>query len=112
MIKASEVRERQAQERKERLEERYSKQMKEVEGLILQAIKEDKNKIIIPSLVNIESMGQLYTLGLVLHSKEWEEFKALLEENGYNVFYLIDQEVIISWDEALTVQPFDRFLLA
>ena len=48
MIKASEVRERQAQERKERLEERYSKQIKEVKGLIFQSIKEDKEKIIIP----------------------------------------------------------------
>ena len=57
MIKASEVRERQNKERKERLEERYSKQIKEVEDLILQAIKEDKNKIIIPSVVIIESMG-------------------------------------------------------
>ena len=106
MIKASEVRERQAQERKERLEERYSKQIKEVEGLILQAIKEDKNKIIIPSVVTIESMDRLSSLGLVIHSKEWEEFKALLEENGYNVFYLVNQ-VIISWDEALTVKPLD-----
>ena len=111
MIKASEVREQQHKARKLRLEERYSKQIKEVEGLILQAIKEDKNKIIIPSVVTIESMGQLSTLGLVIHLKEWEEFKALLEENGYNVFYLANQ-VIISWDEALTVQSLDRFLLA
>ena len=106
MIKASEVRERQVQERKDRLEERYSKQIKEVEDLILQAIKEDKNKIIIPSVVTIESMDRLSSLGLVIHSKEWEEFKALLEENGYNVFYLVNQ-VIISWDEALTIQPLD-----
>lgn len=109
MIKASEVRERQAQERKERLEERYSKQIKEVEGLILQAIKEDENKIIIPSVVTIESMDRLSSLGLVIHSKEWEEFKALLEENGYNVFYLVN-EVLISWDEAITVQSLDPLL--
>ena len=109
MIKASEVRERQAQERQERLEERYSKQIKEVEGLILQAIKEDKNKIIIPSVVTIESMERLSSLGLVIHSKEWEEFKALLEENGYNVFYLVNQ-VIISLDESLTIQPLDTLL--
>lgn len=109
MIKASEVRERQAQERKERLEERYSKQIKEVEDLILQAIKEGKNKIIIPSVVTIESMERLTILGLVIHSKEWEEFKALLEENGYNVFYFVNQ-VIISWDEALTIQPLDPLL--
>lgn len=105
MIKASEVRERQNKERKERLEERYSKQIKEVEDLILQAIKEDKNKIIIPSVVTIESMGQLSTLGLIIRSKEWEEFKTLLEENGYNVFYLFNQ-VVISWDEALTISSF------
>ena len=37
-----------------------------------------------------------------------EEFKSLLEENGYTVSYLANQ-VIISWDEALTVQPLDRF---
>ena len=75
MIKASEVRERQVQERKDRLEERYSKQIKEVEDLILQAIKEDENKIIIPSVVTIESIDRLTSLGLVIHSKEWEEFK-------------------------------------
>ena len=109
MIKASEVREQQHKARKLRLEEQYSKQIKEVEFLILQAIKEDKNKIIIPSVVTIESMEQLSTLGLVMHSKEWEEFKALLEENGYNVFYLVNQ-VIISWDEALTIQPLDPLL--
>ena len=109
MIKASEVRELQNKERKERLEERYSKQIKEVEGLILQAIKEDKNKIIIPSVVTIESMGQLSTLGLIIHSEEWEEFKALLEENGYNVFYLFNQ-VVISWDKALTIHPLDSLL--
>ena len=111
MIKASEVREQQVQKRKNLLEERYSKQIKEVEDLIFQAIKEDKEKIIIPSVVTIESMGQLSTLGLIIHSKEWEEFKALLEENGYNVFYLVN-EVLISWDEAITVQSLDRFLLA
>ena len=109
MVKASEVREQQAQERKDRLEERYSKQIKEVEELIFQAIKEDKNKIIIDSVVTVESMGQLSTLGLIIHSKEWEEFKALLEENGYNVFYLVNQ-VIISWDEVLTVKPLDPLL--
>ena len=109
MIKASEVREQQHKARKLRLEERYSKQIKEIEGLIFQAIKEDKNKIIIPSVVTIESMDRLSSLGLVIHSKEWEEFKALLEENGYNVFYLVNQ-VIISWDEALTIQPLDPLL--
>ena len=51
-------------------------------------------------------MERLSSLGLIIHSKEWEEFKALLEENGYNVFYLVNQ-VIISWDEALTIQPLD-----
>lgn len=107
MIRASEVREQQHKARKLRLEERYSKQIKEVEGLILQAIKEDKNKIIIPSVVTIESMGQLSSLGLIIHSKEWEEFKALLEENGYNVFYLFNQ-VVISWDKALTISSFDE----
>ena len=35
----------------------------------------------------------------------------LLEENGYTISYLANQ-AIISWDEALTVQPLDRFLLA
>ena len=109
MIKASEVREQQHKARKLRLEERYSKQIKEVEDLIIQAIKEDKNKIIIPSVVTIESMGQLTTLGLVICSKEWEEFKILLEENGYTVSYLANQ-VIISWDEALTIQPLDPLL--
>ena len=49
-------------------------------------------------------MGQLSILGLIVHSKEWEEFKALLEENGYTVLYL-DSQVIISWDEALTTWP-------
>ena len=34
-----------------------------------------------------------------------------LDENGYTVSYLANQ-VIISWDEALPVQPLDRFLLA
>lgn len=54
---------------------------------------------------------QFSALGLIVHSKEWEEFKILLEENGYTISYLTNQ-VIISWDEALTVQPLDRFLLA
>lgn len=109
MIKASEVRERQIKERKDRLEERYSKQIKKVEGLILQAIKEDKNKIILQSVITVESMGQLSILGLIVHSKEWEEFKAFLEENGYTVSYFVDQ-VIISWDEALTIHPLDPLL--
>ena len=109
MIKASEVRERQIKERKDRLEERYSKQIKKVEGLILQAIKEDKNKIIIQSVITVESMGQLSILGLIVHSKEWEEFKAFLEENGYTVSYFANQ-VIISWDEALTIHPLDPLL--
>ena len=112
MVKASEVREQQAQERKDRLEERYSKQIKEVEDLIIQAIKEDKTKIIISTQVSAELTMQLSILGLIIHSKEWEEFKAFLEENGYTVSYLANQ-VIISWDEAITVQPpLDRFLLA
>ena len=106
MIKASEVRERQIKERKDRLEERYSKQIKKVEGLILLAIKEDTNKIIIQT---VESMGQLSILGLIVHSKEWEEFKAFLEENGYMVSYFANQ-VIISWDEALTIHPLDPLL--
>ena len=109
MIKASEVRERQIKERKDRLEERYSKQIKKVEGLILQAIKEDKNKIIIQTVITVESMGQLSALGLIVHSKEWEEFKAFLEENGYTVSYFANQ-VIISWDEALTIHPLDPLL--
>ena len=111
MIKASEVREQQRKARKFRLEERYSKQIKEVEGLILQAIKEDKTKITIPMEISDLLTLRLSILGLVVHSKEWEEFKALLEENGYTISYLTNQ-VIISWDEALTVQPLDRFLLA
>ena len=98
MIKASEVRERQAQERKERLEERYSKQIKEVEDLIIQAIKKDETKIIIPMEISGELTLQLSILGLVVHSKEWEEFKALLEENGYTILYF-ENKVIISWDE-------------
>ena len=109
MIKASEVRERQIKERKDRLEERYSKQIKKVEGLILQAIKEDKNKIIIQSVITVESMGQLSILGLIVHSEEWEEFKAFLEENGYTVSYFANQ-VIISWDEVLTIHPLDPLL--
>ena len=109
MIKASEVRERQIKERKDRLEERYSKQIKKVEDLILLAIKEDKNKIIIQAVITVESMGQLSILGLIVHSKEWEEFKAFLEENGYTVSYFVDQ-VIISWDEALTIHPLDPLL--
>lgn len=112
MIKASEVRERQHKARIFRLEERYSKQIKEVEGLIFQAIKEDKAKIIIPTGVSAELTMQFSALGLIVHSKEWEEFKILLEENGYTVSYLANQ-VIISWDEALTIRPLDdRFLLA
>ena len=109
MIKASEVRERQIKERKDRLEERYSKQIKKVEDLILLAIKEDENKIIIQAVITVESMGQLSILGLIVHSKEWEEFKAFLEENGYTVSYFVDQ-VIISWDEALTIHPLDPLL--
>ena len=111
MIKASEVREQQHKARKLRLEERYSKQIKEIEGLIFQAIKEDKTKIIIPTGVSAELTMQFSVLGLIVHSKEWEEFKILLEENGYTVSYLANQ-VIISWDEALPVQPLDRFLFA
>ena len=112
MIKASEVREQQQKARKRLLEGRYSKQIKEVEDLIIQAIKEDKTKIIISTQVSAELTMQLSILGLIVHSKEWEEFKAFLEENGYTVSYLANQ-VIISWDEALTVQPpLDRFLLA
>ena len=112
MIKASEVREQQQKARKRLLEGRYSKQIKEVEDLIIQAIKEDKTKIIISTQVSAELTMQLSVLGLIVHSKEWEEFKAFLEENGYTVSYLANQ-VIISWDEALTVQPpLDRFLLA
>ena len=112
MIKASEVREQQQKARKRLLEGRYSKQIKEVEDLIIQAIKEDKTKIIISAQVSAELTMQLSILGLIVHSKEWEEFKAFLEENGYIVSYLANQ-VIISWVEALTVQqPLDRFLLA
>lgn len=111
MIKASEVREQQHKARKFRLEERYSKQIKEVEDLIIQAIKKDETKIIIPTGVSAELTMQFSALGLIVHSKEWEEFKILLEENGYTISYLANQ-VIISWDEALTVQPLDRFLLA
>ena len=109
MIKASEVRERQIKERKDRLEERYSKQIKKVEDLILLAIKEDENKIIIQAVITVESMGQLSILGLIVHSKEWEEFKAFLEENGYMVSYFANQ-AIISWDEALTIHPLDPLL--
>ena len=112
MIKASEVREQQHKARKRLIEGRYSKQIKEVEDLIIQAIKEDKTKIIISTQVSAELTMQLSILGLIIHSKEWEEFKAFLEENGYTVSYLANQ-VIISWDEAITVQPpLDRFLLA
>ena len=111
MIKASEVREQQHKAWKLRLEERYSKQIKEVEDLIIQAIKEDETKIIISTGVSAELTMQFSALGLIVHSKEWEEFKMLLEENGYTISYLANQ-VIISWDEALTVQPLGRFLLA
>ena len=96
MIKASEVREQQQKARKRLLEGRYSKQIKEVEDLIIQAIKEDKTKIIISTQVSAELTMQLSILGLIVHSKEWEEFKAFLEENGYIVSYLANQ-VIISW---------------
>ena len=41
---------------------------------------------------------QFSVLGLIVHSKEWEEFKALLEENGYTILYF-ENKVIISWDE-------------
>ena len=41
---------------------------------------------------------QLSILGLVVHSKEWQEFKVLLEENGYTILYF-ENKVIISWDE-------------
>ena len=102
MIKASEVREQQHQARKRLLEGRYSKQIKEVEDLIIQAIKEDKTKIIISTQVSAELTMQLSVLGLIIHSKEWEEFKALLEENGYTVSYF-ENDVIISWNEALFV---------
>ena len=112
MIKASEVREQQHKARKRLIEGRYSKQIKEVEDLIIQAIKEDKTKIIISTQVSAELTMQPSILGLIVHSKEWEEFKAFLEENGYIVSYLANQ-VIISWSDALTVQPpLDRFLLA
>lgn len=109
MIKASEVREQQHKAQKRRLEERYSKQIKEVEDLIFQAIKEDKTKIIIPTGISAELTMRPSVLGLIVHSKEWEEFKILLEENGYTVFYL-ENQVIISWDEALTIQPLDPLL--
>ena len=98
MIKASEVREQQHKARKRLIEGRYSKQIKEVEDLIIQAIKEDKTKIIISTQVSAELTMRPSVLGLIVHSKEWEEFKILLEENGYTVSYLANQ-VIISWDE-------------
>ena len=85
MIKASEVREQQHKARKLRLEERYSKQIKEVEDLIFQAIKEDKTKIIIPTGVSAELTMRPSVLGLIVHSKEWEEFKILLEENLHSL---------------------------
>lgn len=96
MIKASEFRERQHKERKDRLEERYSKQIKEIEDLIFQAIKEDKTKIRIPIVLNDELMGQRSILGLVAWSKGWEEFKTLLKEYGYSVS-CSENDVIISW---------------
>lgn len=99
MIKASEFRERQYKKRKDRLEERYSKQIKEIEDLIFQAIKEDKTKISIPVVVSVELMGQLSILGLVAYSEGWEEFKALLRENGYTVSHT-ENFVIISWGVA------------
>ena len=98
MIKASEVREQQHKARKRLLEGRYSKQIKEVEDLIIQAIKKDETKITIPMEISGELTLQLSILGLVVHSKEWEEFKALLEENGYTILYF-ENKVIISWDE-------------
>ena len=98
MIKASEVREQQRKARKFRLEERYSKQIKEVEDLIFQAIKEDKTKITIPMEISGLLTLRLSILGLVVHSKEWEEFKALLEENGYTILYF-ESKVVIFWDE-------------
>ena len=98
MIKASEVREQQHKARKRLLEGRYSKQIKEVEDLIIQAIKKDETKITIPMEISGELTLQLSILGLVAHSKEWEEFKALLEENGYTILYF-ENKVIISWDE-------------
>ena len=70
MIKASEVREQQHKAQKRRLEERYSKQIKEVEDLIFQAIKEDKTKIIIPTGVSAELTMRPPVLGLIVHSKE------------------------------------------
>ena len=69
-----------------------------MEGLIIQAIKKDETKITIPMEVSGELTLQLSILGLVVHSKEWEEFKALLEENGYTILYF-ENKVIISWDE-------------
>ena len=98
MIRASEVREQQYKARKLRLEERYSKQINEVEDLIIQAIKKDETKITIPMEISGELTLQLSILGLIVHSKEWEEFKALLEENGYTILYF-ENKVIISWDE-------------
>lgn len=98
MIRASEVREQQHKAQKLRLEERYSKQIKEVEDLIIQAIKKDETKITIPMEISGELTLQLSILGLVVHSKEWEKFKALLEENGYTILYF-ENKVIISWDE-------------
>lgn len=96
MIKASEFRERQHKERKDRLEERYSKQIREIEDLIFQAIKEDKTEIIIPIVLSVELMGQQSVLGLVVCSKEWEEFTTLLRENGYTVSHY-ENDVFISW---------------
>lgn len=99
MIKASEFKERQYKKRKDRLEERYSKQIKEIEDLIFQAIKEDKTEINIPVVVSAELMGRRSILGLVAYSEGWEEFKALLRENGYTVSYF-ENDVIISWGVA------------
>ena len=69
-----------------------------MEDLIIQAIKKDETKITIPMEISGELTLQLSILGLVVHSKEWEEFKALLEENGYTILYF-ENKVIISWDE-------------
>ena len=98
MIRTSKIRAQQHKARKLRFAERYSTQIKEVEDLIIQAIKKDETKITIPMEISGELTLQLSILGLVVHSKEWEEFKALLEENGYTILYF-ENKVIISWDE-------------
>ena len=50
-------------------------------------------------MVSVELMGQLSILGLVAYSEGWEEFKALLRENGYTVSHY-ENFVIISWGVA------------